>query len=57
MEKSLTLYSPGIKKYFYNKFILLAIVMKKKGLLDEGSMGLSLENSMDGLRGGKRIPG
>lgn len=57
MEKSPTLYSPGIKKYFYNKFILLAIVMKKKGLLDEGSMGLSLENSMDGLRGGKRIPG
>lgn len=54
MEKSFTLYFPGMNKYFYKKFLLLAIRMKKKGLLGEGSLGLSWESSVDGLRGGMK---
>lgn len=54
MEKYFTLYFPGMNKYFYKKFHLLAIRMKKKGILGEGSLGLSWESSLGGLRGGMK---
>ena len=38
----------------YDKFVLFAIKMNKKGRHDKGSMGLGLKSSVDGLRGRKK---
>lgn len=53
MEETLALYFPDVYEYFYDEFLLLATKMKKKGFYSEGSMGLGLESSVDGLRGKK----
>lgn len=56
VEKPFALCSPGMNEYFYNKCILFAVKMKKKGLHGEDRLVLSLESSVDGLRGERRIP-
>ena len=53
VEEILALYFPDVYEYFYDEFLLLATKMKKKGFYSEGSMGLGLESSVDGLRGKK----
>ena len=53
-EKYFTLYFPGMNKYFYKKFLLLAFRKKKKGLFGERSLGLSWESSVAGLKGGTK---